>query len=194
MSIADHFEEHLRVLAAAAEQLPVVLNDVIGAADGCLRAGGKILVCGNGGSAADAQHLAAELVCRVRRDRGALPAVALTTDTSALTAISNDYGYSRVFARQVEALARPGDMLVAISTSGDSENVIEAARQARASGCTVVALTGRGGGALAEHADLLVAAPSDTVSRIQEVHSVVVHVLAQALEDAACAPEADTVP
>jgi D-sedoheptulose 7-phosphate isomerase len=147
--------------------------------------GGKVLTCGNGGSAADAQHLAAELVCRVRHDRGALPAIALTTDTSALTAIANDYGYDRVFSRQVEALARPGDLLMAFSTSGNSKNVIEAARQAQATGCSVVALTGRSGGDLAEHADLLVAAPSETVSRIQEIHELCVHVIAQALEDAA---------
>jgi len=185
-SIPEAFAEHARVLAAAAETLPPLLERFIELADASLQAGGKLLVCGNGGSAADAQHLAAELVCRVRHDRGALPAVALTTDTSALTAIANDYGFTRVFARQVEALARPGDLVVAISTSGNSDNVIEAARQAHAAGCTVVALTGRSGGRLAEHADLVVAAPSDTVSHIQEVHGVCVHVVAQALEDAAC--------
>jgi D-sedoheptulose 7-phosphate isomerase len=186
MWIRDQFDEHRQVLAEAADLLPEVLQKIIDASDVCLRAGGKILVCGNGGSAADAQHLAAELVCRVRHDRGALPGIALTTDSSALTAIANDYGYDHVFARQVEALARPGDVLVAISTSGNSPNVIEAARQARAIGCTVIALTGRSGGKLAGHADLLVAAPSDIVSRIQEVHELCVHIIAQALEDAAC--------
>jgi D-sedoheptulose 7-phosphate isomerase len=172
-------------MAEAAELLPPVLERVVETADACLRSGGKILVCGNGGSAADAQHLAAELVCRFRHDRAAIPAVALTTDTSALTAIANDYGFERVFARQVEALARPGDLLVAISTSGNSPNVIEAAREARAAGCQVVGLTGRSGGALAEHVDLLVAAPSETVARIQEVHEFSIHVLAQAMEEAA---------
>ena len=122
------------------------------------------------------------MVCRYRTDRPAVAAVALTTDTSALTAIANDYGYERVFARQVEALARPGDLLVAISTSGNSANVIEAARQARACGCTVAALTGADGGTLADHADLLVAAPSRTVARIQEVHEVVLHIVAEAVE------------
>ena len=185
MWIRDQFDEHRRVLNEAADRLPEILQKVIDTSDSVLRAGGKILVCGNGGSAADAQHLAAELVCRVLHDRGALPAVALTTDTSALTAIANDYGYDRVFARQVEALARSGDLLMAISTSGNSQNVIEAARQARATGCTVVALTGRSGGKLAEHADLLVAAPSEIVSRIQEIHGLCIHVIAQALEDAA---------
>ncbi len=114
-----------------------------------------------------------------------MAAVALTTDSSALTAIANDYGFDRVFARQVEALARPGDMLMAISTSGNSPNVIEAARQAKDLGCTVVGLTGGDGGRLAEYCDLVVAAPSRTVARIQEVHEVVLHVLAEAVERAA---------
>jgi D-sedoheptulose 7-phosphate isomerase len=184
MIIQDEFEEHARVLAEAAESLPPVLERVIQAADSCIREGGKILVCGNGGSAADAQHLAAELVCGVRHERKALPSIALTTDTSALTAISNDCDFDRVFARQVEALARRGDVLVAISTSGNSENLIQAARQARSLGCAVVAFTGRTGGKLAEHADLAVKAPSEVVSRIQEVHGLCVHLLAQALEDA----------
>jgi len=185
MWIRDQFDEHSKVLAEAVDDLPEILRQVIGACDRCLKGGGRILVCGNGGSAADAQHLAAELVCRFRHDRDALCAVALTTDTSALTAIANDYGFDRVFSRQVEALARPGDVLVAISTSGNSTNVIEAARQARAEGCTVVALTGRSGGALAEHADLLLAAPSDTVARIQEVHELCIHIIAGGLEHAA---------
>ena len=177
--------EHAAVAAATRAALAEPFARLVALALDSIRGGGKILFFGNGGSAADAQHLAAELVCRVRDHRGALPAVALTTDTSALTAIANDYGFARVFARQVEALARPDDLLVAVSTSGNSDNVIEAALQARAVGCTVVAMTGRGGGRLAEHADLLVAAPAGTVSRIQEVHVLCVHVVAQALEDAA---------
>jgi D-sedoheptulose 7-phosphate isomerase len=183
MRIRDQFNEHRQVVETAAEVLPEVLERVVEAASSCLRSGGRILVCGNGGSAADAQHLAAELVCRFRHHRRALPAMALTTDGSTLTAIANDYGYERVFARQVEALAREGDLLVAISTSGNSDNVIEAARQARTAGCGVVALTGRSGGRLAELADLLVAAPSDTVARIQEVHELCIHVIAEALEE-----------
>jgi len=183
-SIRQAFREHARVMSDAEGRLPEVLDELIQIAQRTLQAGGKILVCGNGGSAADAQHLAAELVCRVSRDRRALPAIALTTDSSALTAVSNDYGYSRVFARQVEALASSGDLLIAISTSGNSENVIEAARAARAAGCSVAALTGSTGGRLAEHVDLLVPVPSDAVSRIQEVHALCVHALAQALEDA----------
>jgi len=183
--VLGNFEEHGRVMAEAAQTLPVILEELVAAAIACLGNGGKLLVCGNGGSAADAQHLATELVCRYRTDRPAVAAVALTTDSSALTAIANDYGFDRVFARQVEALARPGDMLVAISTSGNSPNVIEAAREARDRGCTVVALTGGDGGRLAGHADLVVAAPSRTVARIQEVHEVVLHVLAEGVERAA---------
>jgi len=184
-TIRETFDEHERVVAKAAEVLPAVIEQFVDMALDCLRDGGKILVCGNGGSAADAQHLAAELVCRFRVDRGAVAALALTTDTSALTAIANDYGYHRVFARQVEALARPGDLLVAISTSGNSANVVEAAIQARRVGCKVVAMTGAGGGRLAEETDLLVAAPSETVARVQEVHELVIHLVAQTVEDAA---------
>ena len=182
-AILANFDEHRSVMSEAARTLPAVLEEMVRLATSCLGNGCKLLVCGNGGSAADAQHLATELVCRYRTDRPAAAAVALTTDSSALTAIANDYGFDRVFARQVEALARAGDMLLAISTSGRSANVIEAARQARACGCTVVALTGAGGGALAEHADLVIAAPSSTVARVQEVHEVVLHVLAEAVEN-----------
>jgi phosphoheptose isomerase len=188
-AIEAQLAEHRRVFDAAARTLPAVLRDVIAAAWDCLRGGRTVLVCGNGGSAADAQHLAAELVCRVRRQRRALAAVALTTDTSALTAIANDYGYEQVFARQVAALAHPGDLLVAISTSGRSPNVLAAARTARDRGCTIVALTGRDGGDLAPLADHVVAVPADVVSRIQEVHAVCIHVLAEALEGLAASSE-----
>ena len=180
--ILDNIEEHGRVMEEAARTLPDTLEELVTTVVACLSDGGKLLVCGNGGSAADAQHLAAELVCRYRTDRPAVAAVALTTDSSALTAIANDYGFDRVFARQVEALARPGDLLLAISTSGNSANVIEAAREARARGCAVVALTGGDGGRLAGHADLVVAAPSQTVARIQEVHELVLHVVAEGVE------------
>ena len=150
-----------------------------------LRSGNKILACGNGGSAADAQHFVAEVVCRYIDDRRALPAIALSSDASTFSAIGNDYGYERVFARQVEALAVPGDLLLAISTSGNSANVLEAAREAMLRDCSVVALTGEGGGVLAECADLVLAAPSGVTARIQEVHGVCVHVLAQAIDEAA---------
>lgn len=187
MSIRQSFKDTARVLEASADHLEGRLEEAVELFLGCLDAGGTILVCGNGGSAADAQHLAAELICRVRRDRRAIPSVALTTDTSTLTAIGNDYGFERIFSRQVEALGREGDVLVAITTSGDSDNVIEAAKAARARGCRIVALTGEGGGKLAEHTDLLLDVPSTVVSRIQEIHAVCIHVLAESVEDAVAA-------
>lgn len=190
MSIQTTFEEHAEVMAAAAEELADPLEEFVELTASCLRSGHKVMVCGNGGSAADAQHLAAELVCRFAFNRRALPALALTTDTSALTAIANDLGFNRIFARQVEALARSGDLLVAISTSGRSANVIEAAREARAAGCSVVAMTGSAGGELAELADLVIAAPSEKVARIQEVHAIAVHILAESVEAALCGEDA----
>lgn len=147
-----------------------------------LSAGGKILVCGNGGSAADAQHFAAELVGRFERDRRGLPAIALTTDTSALTAISNDYGFERVFARQVEAHGRRGDVLVSISTSGSSPNVLAAQSAAKAAGMVTVALTGRDGGALGAAADIHVNVASPSTARVQEVHRTILHVMCQLVE------------
>jgi D-sedoheptulose 7-phosphate isomerase len=182
MSIEGVFAEHAQVASQAAAELPRVLQTVAESMNRCLRAGHKILACGNGGSAADAQHLVAELVGRFRDERRALAAIALTADTAILTAVGNDYGYERVFARQVEALARSGDLLFAISTSGSSPNVVAAAQAARALGCTVVALTGSGGGRLAQHADLLIAAPSQVTARIQEVHSLCIHAVADTLD------------
>ena len=184
MRVRDIFLESGEVLAEAARTLPEPLERAADLCVDCLRSGGTVLTCGNGGSAADAQHLAAELVCRFRRDRGALAAVALSVDTSALTAIANDYGFERVFSRQVEALGKTGDVLVAISTSGTSANVVEAAREARERGIRVVALTGENGRELARHADILLAAPSAVVARIQEVHGLAVHVLAELVEEA----------
>jgi D-sedoheptulose 7-phosphate isomerase len=182
MTIPEVFADHSAVTARAALELPPVLERAVAALHGCLRAGGKILACGNGGSAADAQHLAAELVGRFREERQALPAISLTADTALLTALGNDYGYHRVFARQVEALAQRGDVLLAFSTSGNSANVVEAAQTARRLGCTVIGLTGAGGGALASHADVLLKAPSSTVARIQEIHTLCIHVLCEALD------------
>jgi len=149
-----------------------------------LRAGGKVLAFGNGGSAADAQHLAAELVGRFLVERVALPALALTTDTAVLTAVGNDLGFEAVFRRQVEAHGRPGDVAVGISTSGRSPNVVEGLRAARARGLVTVGLTGRGGGLVAGLADHLIDVPHDDTARIQEVHGMVVHVLCQAIEEA----------
>jgi D-sedoheptulose 7-phosphate isomerase len=180
--IREAFEQHARILAAMRSTQLEELQKAAELAESCLRAGGKILALGNGGSAADAQHFAAELVGRFERDRHPLPALALTVNTSTLTAIGNDYGFESVFERQVEALAAPGDLLLAITTSGNSPNVIAAASSARRLGCAVVGLTGESGGALAEWADRLIAVPSTNVARIQEMHEICLHALAAWLE------------
>jgi D-sedoheptulose 7-phosphate isomerase len=182
MSIHEDFAEHAAVAARAALELPPVLEATVRAAHDCLRNGGKILACGNGGSAAQAQHLVAELVGRFARERPALPAIALSADTATLTALGNDYGYERIFARQVEALAGAGDLLFAISTSGNSPNVVLAAQAARGRGCAVVALTGAAGGELGRHADLVLRAPSSVVARIQEIHALCVHAIVAAID------------
>ncbi len=145
-------------------------------------AGNKLLVCGNGGSAADAMHICAELVGRFFKERRALPAIALNTDAAVLTAWSNDCGYQFVFSRQVEALAKPGDVVWGISTSGNSENVVAALRVARQLRASTIALTGQGGGAMAEHADVLLAVPLSATPRIQEVHTVTYHMICEAVE------------
>jgi len=150
----------------------------------CLRAGGKVLAFGNGGSAADAQHLAGELVGRFLRDRAALSAIALTTDASVTTAIANDTGYDAVFRRQVEAHGRPGDVAVGITTSGRSPNVVLALQLARERGLVTVGLTGGGGGRLAGAVDYLIDVPHSATARIQEVHVMVVHILCQIVEEA----------
>ncbi len=152
-----------------------------------LRAGGKILAFGNGGSAADAQHLAGELVVRFLRDRPGLSALALTTDPSVITAVANDVGYAAVFSRQIEAHGRPGDVAFGISTSGTSPNVIAGLRLARERRLMTVALTGRGGGQLAGLADYLIDVPHSETPRIQEVHGMVVHILCQIIEEEALA-------
>jgi D-sedoheptulose 7-phosphate isomerase len=182
MTIHEVFADHSAVTARAALELPALLEGVVGTMHECLRTGRKILACGNGGSATDAQHLVAELVGRFREERRALPAIALTADTAILTAVGNDYGYERVFARQVEALAQAGDVLLAFSTSGNSPNVVQAAQTARRLGCIVVAFTGARGGELAGHADMLVKAPSNTVARVQEVHTLCSHAICDALD------------
>lgn len=171
------------LLAPAIARAGTLLTD-------CLRDGNKLLVCGNGGSAADAQHFSAELVGRYERERAGLPAIALHADTSTLTAVANDYGYERVFARQVTALARPGDTLIAISTSGNSPGILRAVEAAQQMDLPVVALTGRDGGALAAllgPADVEIRVPASVTARIQEVHILALHCLCE-LIDAGLAP------
>ena len=149
----------------------------------CLRARGKLLFFGNGGSAADAQHLAAEFVGRFVRERAGLPAIALTTDSSILTAVGNDYGFDRVFSRQVQALGRPGDVAIAISTSGNSQNVLEAVKAARNGNLKIIGLSGKDGGLLAKEADLAIIIPSNSTARIQECHIAVGHLLCELVEE-----------
>jgi phosphoheptose isomerase len=184
-SLQAVFAEHARVVADAAAQLLPTLSKCIDVARQCLRAGHKILACGNGGSAADAQHFVAELVGRYSRHRAPLPAIVLGSDSATLTAVSNDFGFDQVFARQVDAIAQRGDVLIALSTSGNSQNVINAAITARERGCTVIVLTGRNGGRLLQHAELALRVPSDTVARIQEIHELCLHALAQAIDSVA---------
>lgn len=154
---------------------------IIGAA---LGAGGKILAFGNGGSAADAQHLAAELVGRFTRERAGMAALALSTDTSVVTSIGNDYGFERVFARQIEALGRPGDVAVALSTSGRSPNVLAAVTAAAAGGLRTIAFTGGDGGPIGAAADVHVNVPDDSAARVQEVHRTLLHALCEIVENA----------
>ncbi len=148
-----------------------------------LAGGGKLLAFGNGGSAADAQHVAAELVGRFQRDRRGYAALALTTDTSTLTSVANDYGFDRIFARQIEALGRPGDVVLAISTSGESPNVLNGVEQAKAQGLRTIALTGRSGGPVGRLADVHVNVADESTARIQEVHRTLIHAICQLVED-----------
>lgn len=151
----------------------------------CYKSGGKVLVFGNGGSAADSQHMAAELVVRFEKERKGLPCIALSTDTSIITAGSNDYGYKQVFSRQIEALGGEGDVAVAISTSGNSENVIEGVKAAKAKKMPVVLLSGRDGGKLSEMADTAIVVKTDNTARIQEVHETIIHALCKIVEESA---------
>lgn len=171
-SITDHMEVLRSVLAECSGAIAVCSDILIET----FEKGNKVLICGNGGSAADSQHIAAEFTGRYESERRALPAISLTTDTSALTAIANDYGFERVFARQVEALAVEGDCLIAISTSGNSPNVIAAAMAARARGCQVIGMTGSAGKKLAAISDQCVLVPSTRTARIQEAHITIAHV------------------
>lgn len=178
-----HLTEHLATVERLRGMKPLV-EELARRLLACLDAGGKVLFFGNGGSAADAQHLAAELVVRFRENRRALAGIALTTDTSILTAGSNDFGFDSVFERQVEALARPGDVAIGISTSGNSMSVVRGLMAARAAGCVTVAFTAEGGGRCAEIAELAFRAPSPVTARAQECHLLVGHVLCDLVEQA----------
>ena len=180
--IAERFTDHLDVFGKTMEQMDVIQL----MAERCkeaLKSGNKVLFCGNGGSAADAQHLAAELIGRFQKERRSLASVALTTDTSILTAVANDYGYDEVFARQVEGLGRSGDVLIGISTSGNSANVVKAALKARDAGMHTIAFTGEGGGKLKDICDIMFAVPSKVTARIQEMHIMVGHIICELVEE-----------
>ncbi len=179
--IDSYIARHQSVLAQLAGCAPDIEKMAL-TCIAALESGHKLLICGNGGSAADAQHMAAELVGRFIADRRALAAIALTTDSSALTAIANDYGYEDVFSRQVAGLAKSGDVLLAVSTSGQSSNVLAACETARSVGCSVLGLSGRDGGALKEACDAIVVAPATETAHIQECHIVVIHLMCALIE------------
>jgi len=178
-----HAHEQAFKASFGAENLKV-LDEITQRMVEVFKRGNKILLCGNGGSAADAQHIAAEFVGRFKRERKSLPAIALTTDTSVLTALANDYSYDLVFARQVEGLGQKDDLLIAISTSGTSKNVIAAARKAKEMGITVVGFTGKSGSDLQKVSDLIFLAGSEKTPHIQEMHITALHAISEAVEDA----------
>ena len=180
--IAGALRESARLHEQAALESPAVVAAVAAALQSAFAKDGKVLMFGNGGSALDAQHFAAELVGRFARERRALAAIALTTDTSILTSVANDYAYERVFARQVEALGRAGDVAVGISTSGTSANVLAALQAAKARGMTTVAFTGRDGGAIGAMVDLHVNVPHAVTARVQEVHRTLIHAVCEIVE------------
>lgn len=179
---ARSIAEHMATMGKLSEQCGEAIAECGAIISETVRRGGKILICGNGGSAADSQHIAAEFVGRYETERVALPAIALTTDTSALTALANDYDFERVFARQVEALARDGDCLIAISTSGNSPNVLAAAMTARKKGCRIIGMTGENGKKLAGLSDACLLVPSTRTSRIQEAHITVAHIWCEMID------------
>ena len=183
--IQQHFFDSADLKYAAAEILVKPIADAVGTLLGCITAGGKVLTCGNGGSAGDAQHFAAEFVGRFERERPGLAAISLSTDTLILTAVANDYDFSQVFSKQVQAIGAPGDVLLAITTSGNSANVLAAVAAAHAKEMSVIALTGRNGGKMRElltETDVHICVPHERTARIQEVHLLVIHCLCDAVD------------
>jgi len=181
--LQNELKTHQTVLEQTVEQMADVIEQITGAIIRCFRQGSKLLICGNGGSAADAQHIAGEFVNRFRLDHAALPAIALTTDTSILTSIGNDSAFENIFSRQVEALAKPGDILVGISASGGSPNILKALDVARALGLTTIAFTGENGrGKMCPKCDLCLVVTSTDTPRIQESHIFVWHVICGVVE------------
>ncbi len=180
--IRTQLTAHREVIAQIERELAPRIADMVTLLVETFANGGKLLVMGNGGSAADAQHFVAEIVGRFKMERRGLPAIALSTDTSILTAIGNDYGFDRVFSRQVEALAQPGDLVVGISTSGNSPNVLLALKLARENGCRTVGLLGKDGGSIKDVCDLALIVPTNDTPRVQEGHITIIHVVCDLLE------------
>ena len=181
--IKNEFLSHLNAINLTIKTIEENLEEASLLVVETLKNGNKILLCGNGGSAADAQHIAAELIGRYKSDRRGLPAISLTTDTSALTSIGNDYGYDRVFDRQVEALANKGDLIIGISTSGNSQNVVNALKLGAELGCKTLGFSGRDGGAMNEVCNINLVVPSDDTPRIQEMHILFGHTICQIVDD-----------
>lgn len=182
---SQHFLDSIAVKQEAEKTLPEQVALGIVAMTNCLRAGGKVMACGNGGSAADAQHFTAELIGRFERERQELAAIALTTDSSILTAVANDYSYDEIFSKQVRGLGKQGDILLGISTSGNSKNVVKAIEAAKKMGIKIIALTGNGGGKIAsllDKDDIHLCAPSSRTARIQETHLVLLHSLCDGVD------------
>ncbi len=185
MTDTDYIEAYCKRVSFGFDALAELSEEISQAAEAmrnALTVGNKILLCGNGGSAADAQHIAAELMGRFQKDRRALPALALTTDTSILTAVAHDYDFSKIFARQIEAHGVEGDVMIAISTSGDSDNVIKASQTAKEHSVVVIGLTGHSGGGLSNHCDHIIKVPASETNHIQEMHIAVGHILCALVE------------
>jgi len=182
-TIQEEFTSHLETINNVIGSMENDIEEASKIIVDALKNGNKILLCGNGGSAADAQHIAAELTGRYKTERRGLPGIALTTDTSALTAIGNDYGYDRVFDRQVESLANSGDVIIGISTSGNSKNVVSALKLGQELGCKTVGLTGRDGGAMNDVCDINMVVPSNNTPRIQEMHILFGHTICQIIDN-----------
>jgi D-sedoheptulose 7-phosphate isomerase len=182
---SQHFLDSIAVKQEAEKMLPEQVAHGVVAMTKCLRAGGKVMACGNGGSAADAQHFSAELIGRFERERQELAAIALTTDTSILTAVGNDYSYDEIFSKQVRGLGKKGDILIGISTSGNSKNVVKAIETAKKMDIKIIALTGNGGGKIAsllDENDIHLCAPSTRTARIQETHLVLLHAICDGVD------------
>ena len=181
--VIEELYDHQNIIQKVIDTLTGNIETACEMITSTLKNGNKVLVAGNGGSAADAQHIAAELSGRFVKERKALPGIALTTDTSAITAIANDYGYEYVFSRQLEALAQPGDLFIGISTSGNSQGILNALKSAQKFSCKTLGLSGRDGGKMNGLCDLNIIVPSDITARIQEMHILIGHILCKAVDD-----------